>query len=196
MKKLIYFLGLLFVMTLALPNTGIAQAKQLTKKEQRKLERQKKKEKRLKKSTASRKFYTNLIKNKRWVFQATRLFGPSGVYYSVTPDLNFVAVQDNKIILQFGFQGVIGWNGVGGITAEGFLTDFKFNPGKNSKQAMSISAHIQPKYGGGSPYFTMDIGNDGSASITVTLINGGTLRMGGQIYSPAQSSVYKGQTFP
>jgi hypothetical protein len=196
MKKLIYFLGLLFVMTLALPNTGIAQAKQLTKKEQRKLERQKKKEKRLKKSTTSRKFYTNLIKNKRWVFQATRLFGPSGVYYSVTPDLNFVAVQDNKIILQFGFQGVIGWNGVGGITAEGFLTDFKFNPGKNSKQAMSISANIQPKYGGGSPYFTMDIGNDGSANITVTLINGGTLRMGGQIYSPAQSSVYKGQTFP
>jgi len=196
MKKLIYFLGLVFVMTLALPNTGMAQTKQLTKKEQRKLEKQKKKEERQKKSIASRKFYANLIKNKRWVFQATRLFGPSGVYYSVTPDLNFVAVQDNKIILQFAFQGVVGWNGVGGVTAEGFLSDFKFNPGKNKNQAMSVSAHIQPKYGGGSPYFTMDISNDGSADITVTLINGGTLRMGGQIYSPAQSSVYKGQTFP
>lgn len=196
MKKLIYFLGLLFVMTLAFPNTGIAQAKQLTKKEQRKLEKQKKKEQRLKKDAASRKFYANLIQNKRWVFQATRLFGPTGVYYSVTPDVNFVAVHDNKIILQFAFQGVVGWNGVGGITAEGFLTNFKFNRGKNEKHAMSISAHIQPKYGSASPYFTMDINNDGSADITITLENGGTLRMGGQVYSPAQSSVYKGQTFP
>lgn len=196
MKKLIYFIGLVFALTLFTANPGIAQNKQLTKKEQRKLEKQKRKEVRLKKDAASRKFYTDLIKNKRWVFQATRLFGPSGLYFSVTPDLNFVAVQDNEIILQFAFQGVVGWNGVGGVTAEGFLSDFKFNPGKNDNKAMSISAHIQPKYGGGSPYFTMDIGNDGSADITVTLENGGTLRMGGQLYSPAQSSIYKGQTFP
>ncbi len=196
MKKFIYFLGILFVMTLALPNTGVAQQKQLTKKEQRKLEKQKKKEERAKKAAASRKFYAHLIQSKRWVFQATRLFGPSGQYFSVTPDLNFVAVHDNEIVLQFGFQGVVGWNGVGGVTAEGFLKDFKFDPGKNHKQAMTVSAHIQPKYGGGSPYFTMTISDDGGAEISVTMINGGTLRMGGQIYTPAESSVYKGQTFP
>ncbi len=196
MKKLIYFLGLLFVMTLALPNTGMAQEKQLTKKEQRKLEKQKKNEKRLKKDAASRKFYAGLIQNKRWVLQATQLFDSYGRYFSVTPDLNFVAVQDSEIIVQFGFQGVIGWNGVGGVTAEGFLKDFKFNPGKNDNKAMSISTHILPRYGGGSLYFTMYIANDGGADMTLTLQNGGTLRMSGQLYSPGQSSVYKGQTFP
>lgn len=196
MKKFIFLLGLLFAMTLVIPNQGIAQEKQLTKKEQRKLEKQKKKVARQKKEAASRKFYSHLIQSKRWVFQATRLFGPSGQFFSVTPDLNFVAVYDDKIILQFGFQGVIGWNGVGGVTAEGFLRDFKFDPGKNQKQAMSVSSHIQPKFGGGSPYFTMTIGNDGSAEITVTLNNGQMLRMGGQIYTPDESSVYKGQTFP
>ncbi len=196
MKKLIYFLGLLFVMTLALPNTGMAQAKQLTKKEQRKLEKHKKNEKRLKKDTASRKFYADLIQNKQWVFQADQLFDSYGRYFIVTPDINFVAVKDNEIIVQFGFQGVIGWNGVGGVTAEGFLKDFKFDPGKNANKAMSISAHIQPGYGGGSLYFTMYIGNDGGADITLTLQNGGTLRMSGQLYSPAQSSVYKGQILP
>ena len=196
MKKFIYFLGLLFVMTLALPTTGVAQVNQSTKKEQRKLEKQKKQKQRQKRNLASREFYSKLIQSKQWVFQATGLYGPYGQYYSVSPTLNFVAVHNNKIIVQFGFEGVIGWNGVGGVTAEGFLSDFKFNPGKNKNQAMTVSAHIQPKYGGGSPYFTMYINNDGSAQISVTLINGGVLQMNGQVYTPAQSSVYKGTTFP
>lgn len=196
MKKLIYFLGLVFALTLFTANSGMAQNKQLTKNEQRKLKKQKKKEERKKKSLASRQYYAKLIKNKQFVFQATRLYGPYGHYYSVTPDINFVAIKDNKIILQFGFQGVVGWNGVGGITAEGFLTDYRFYPGKNNKQAMTVTAHIQPKYGGGSPYFTMNINNDGSADITVTMENGGVLRMGGQVYAPSEASVYKGLTFP
>lgn len=196
MKKFIYFLGLFFALTLFTANPGMAQNKQLTKKEQRKLEKQKKKEEREKKSLASRQYYAKLIKNKQFVFQATRLYGPYGRYYSVTPDINFVAVKDNKIILQFGFQGVVGWNGVGGVTAEGFLKDYRFYPGKNNKQAMTVTAHIRPKGAGGSPYFTMNISNDGSADIQVILENGETLRMGGQVYAPSQASVYKGQTFP
>lgn len=195
MKRFIYLLGLIFAISLFSPNTAMAQ-KQLTKKEQRKLEKQKKKEARQKKSAASRKFYANLIQSKRWVFQSTRLYDAAGLSFSVSPDVNFVAVHDNEIILQFAFQGVIGWNGVGGVTAEGFLSDFKFDPGKNDKQAMTVSAHIRPKFGGGSPYFTMTIGDDGNAQISVTMINGGTLRMEGQVYTPAESSVYKGQTFP
>ncbi len=196
MKKFIYFLGMLLIITLSVPNIGMAQKKQITKKEQRKLEKQKKKEERKKRSLNSRKFYAKLIKNKQFVFQATRLYGPAGNYYSVTPDINFVAIKGNKIILQFGFQGVLGWNGVGGVTAEGFLTNYRFYPGKNNKQALTVTAHIQPKYGGSSPFFTMNISNDGSADIQVTLDNGGVLRMGGQVYAPSQASVYKGQTFP
>ncbi len=196
MKKFIYFLGLVFALTLFTTNSGMAQSKQLTKSEQRKLEKQKKKEKRKKKSLASRQYYSKLIKSRRFVFQATRLYDTYGRYYSVTPDINFVAIKDNKIILQFGFQGVPGWNGVGGITAEGFLKDYRFYPGKNNKQAMTVTAQIQPKFGGASPYFTMSISNDGSANIQVTLDNGGLLRMGGQVYTPSRSSVYKGQTFP
>ncbi|GMT46186.1 MAG: hypothetical protein IEMM0006_2018 [bacterium] len=196
MKKFIYFLGLVFALTLFTANSGMAQSKQLTKSEQRKLEKQKKKEERKKKSLASRQYYTKLIKSRRFVFQATRLYDSYGRYYSVTPDINFVAIKDNKIILQFGFQGIQGWNGVGGITAEGFLKNYRFYPGKNNKQAMTVTAQIQPKFGGASPYFTMSISNDGSADIQVTLDNGGLLRMGGQIYTPSQASVYKGLTFP
>jgi hypothetical protein len=85
---------------------------------------------------------------------------------------------------------------VGGITAEGFLNQYKFDPGKNSKSAMSLSAHIKPKFGGGSPYFTMTIMDDGTADINVTLDNGQLLRMGGQLYAPQNASVYKGTTFP
>ncbi len=196
MKRTILWIALLFAVTLAYPVTSTAQTKQLSKKEQRKLEKQKKKEERRKKSEASRKYYAHLIQHKQWVFQATRLYGPSGQLFNVSPDINFVAVKDSMIVLQFGFQNVIGWNGVGGVTAEGFLTQYQFNPGKSKTDAMTISAHIRPKFGGGSPYFTMTIMNDGSADISVTLNNGEMLRMGGQLYSPADASVYKGTTFP
>ena len=196
MKRTILWIALLFAVTLAYPVTSTAQTKQLTKKEQRKLEKQKKKEERRKKSEALRKYYEHLIKNRRWVFQATRLYGPSGQLFNVTPDINFVAVKDSMIILQFGFQNVMGWNGVGGVTAEGFLSQYKFDPGKTNQDAMTISAHIKPKYGGGSPYFTMTIMNDGSADISVTLNNGEMLRMGGQLYAPHNANVYKGTTLP
>ncbi len=196
MKKLIYLFVLLFAISLAFPTAGTAQTKQLTKKEQRKLEKQKKKEERQKKSAAMRKYYLHLLKNKRWVFQATRLYGPGGQMFNVSPDINFVAVKDSMIVLQFGFQNVMGWNGVGGVTAEGFLSEYNFSSGKNHKAALTVSAHIRPKFGGGSPYFTMTVMNDGSAEISVTLINGQLLRMGGQLYAPQNASVYKGTTFP
>ena len=196
MKKFIYLFAMLLTLAVVFPQQGLAQTKQLTKKEQRKLEKQKKKEERLKKSAAQRQYYTRLLKDRRWVFQATRLYGPSGQLFNVTPDINFVAVKDSMIILQFGFQGVVGWNGVGGVTAEGFLRQYKFDSGKNEKSAMTVSAHIKPKYGGGSPYFTMTILDDGSADINVTLENGQLLRMGGQLYAPQNASVYKGTTFP
>ncbi len=196
MKKIIYLLGLLFVLTVAFPAEGVSQTRQLTKKEQRKLEKQKKKAERQKKSEAERKYYAHLLKDKRWVFQATRLYGPNGQLYNVSPTVNFVAVKDSMIVLQFGFQNVIGWNGVGGVTAEGFLKEYKFDQGKNKNSAMTVSAHIRPKFGGGSPYFNMTVLDDGSTDITVTLNNGDLLRMGGQLYAPKDASVYKGTTFP
>ena len=196
MKKIIFILSLLIAVLLVAPSGVTAQTKQLTKKEQRKLEKKKKKEERRKKSAAQRKYYEHLLKEKRWVFQATRLYGPSGQLYNVSPDVNFVAVKDSMIILQFGFQNVVGWNGVGGVTAEGFLSQYKVDPGKNHKQAMTVSAHIRPKFGGGSPYFTMTVMDDGSTDIMVTLNNGDMLRMGGQLYAPQNASVYKGVTFP
>jgi hypothetical protein len=196
MKKFVFLLVILFSLSLAFPPQGFSQTKQLIKKEQRKLDKQKKRAARAKKDAALRKFYAQLIRNKQWVFQATVLYDTYGQTYSVTPDVNFVAVKDNKIILQFGFQGVVGWNGVGGVTAEGFLTDYKFDPGKTPEDAMTITAHIRPKFGGGSPYFTMTIQNDGTSQIMITLENGSLLRMTGQLYSPAQSSVYKGTVFP
>ncbi len=196
MKKFVYLIGILVALAVAIPATGSAQTKPLSKKEQRKLEKQKKKEERLKKSAAMRKYYAQLLKEKRWVFQATRLYGPGGQLYNVSPDINFVAVKDSMIILQFGFQNVVGWNGVGGVTAEGFLSGYEFNPGKNHKSAMTVSAHIRPKFGGGSPYISMTIMDDGTTDINVTLVNGQLLRMGGQLYAPQNASVYKGTTFP
>ncbi len=194
MKKLVYFLVFFLMLGFMLPQQSFAQKKVLTRNEIRKIEKRKRKQARLKASLKSRAYYANLLKKHYFVFQADHLYGPGGMSYSVTPDINFLAVVKNKVILQFGFDGVMGWNGVGGLTAEGFLDNYKFHPGKTVKQAMMITSNIRPRGGGSTPYLTMTVNNDGYAYLDVMMGIRGKISMSGQLVAPSQSSVYKGQT--
>jgi len=194
MKKLTYLIVISLLIGFSFPQNANAQQHILTQKEIRKIEKKKRKMIRLKRSLKSRAFYANLLKRHYFVFQADRLYGPGGLSYSVSPDINFFAVFKNKVVLQFGFQGIIGWNGVGGLTAEGFLDTYHFNPGKSLKKALTIHGTIRPRGGGGSPYFNMTINDDGYATLDVLMIGGGRISMGGRLVSPQNASVFKGQT--
>ncbi len=194
MKNIKYILVLFLMLGFAIPQDTYAQHKILTKKEIRRIQRKKRKVARLKASLRSRAYYANLLKRHYFVFQADQLYGPGGVSYPVSPDVNFFAVVKNKVVLQFGFQGVLGWNGVGGLTAEGFLAKYVFRGEKPLRKALSVSGTIRPRGGGGQPYFYMTVNNNGNAYLDVLMIGGGRIRMSGQVVAPSQAAVYKGQS--
>ncbi len=166
----------------------------LTKKELRKFERRKKKEEKERSSFKQRLKYAKMLKDQRFVFQANILFGPQGESYSVSPSINFLAVKGNQVVLQFGFEGVIGWNGVGGLTSEGYLENYKFEPGKKKNSALSINSRVRPISTTGSPYFHLTVLDDGSAQLDVNMALGGHLRMSGYIVSLKKADIFKGQT--
>jgi hypothetical protein len=164
----------------------------LSKKEVRRIERKKRKEEKEKQATAQRKKLSKMLREKEFVFQADKIYF-KGNSITVTPDVNFVAVNKDDVIYQSGFQGLIGWNGVGGITGKGKLEQYKFDEGKNRKSPLSVSAQIEPKGPGGKLFFHLTVMDNGSADLDLTLSNG-TIRMTGFINSPEKSKVFVGQS--
>lgn len=182
-------LTLIFVM---LVFAGYSQRYSSVTAQQRKEIRLKKKQKRARASLESRKFYAILLQQKAFVLEATQLYGPRGNMMQVSPSTNFFAVRKNKLIFQTGL-GSGGRNGVGGMTAEGFINQYEFNPGKTNKKALSVSGRIQPKGGGDRGYFYLTVMNDGNATLYITLPYSGRVRMSGTIVALPKAGVFKGQ---
>ena len=167
----------------------------MTKREIRKAERKKRKEQKEKEAMEQRMKYAKMLQDKQFVFQADKLYDSKGTTFHVTPSINFFAVNDSVAVFQFGFEGLIGWNGVGGLTYEGYVQKYKFNPGKKRNQAMSAEAQVRSMHRASTAYFTITVMDNGSATVNITPpYGGGNLRMSGQIVSLEEAKVFKGQT--
>ena len=184
---LLIIAGFLTAGNLTAQNTGSLSRKQ------RKELRMKKKQMRMKASLESRKFYAYLLKNKTFILEATQLYGPRGRMFSVTPSTNFFAVKGNKVIFQFGL-GAAGRNGVGGMTAEGFVNKYEFKKPRSEKKGLIVSGNIRPRGSGDRGAFYMTVTNDGNAYLHVTLPYGGRISMSGRVVSLKNAGVFKGQT--
>lgn len=175
-------------------------AQNQAKSKHQKMTKQQKKELRLKASLESRKQYFQLLQSRLFVLEANQLYGRNGMMIPVSPSLNFLAVKGNKVIFQFGLDGgmmgpIMGSNGVGGMTAEGFISHYTFNPGKSSKKAMEVTGDIRPKGSGAWVHFYLSVGNDGNAFLNISFPWGARLSMNGYIVGFSHSSVFKGQTW-
>jgi len=165
----------------------------LTKQQKKEL-KLKKKQMRMQASLKSRKYYSYLLQNKTFILEATQLYGPTGLPFSVSPSLNFFAVKGNKVVFQFGLGSAAGRNGVGGLTAEGFIGKYEFKNPKSAKKSLIVSGVIKPKGAGDRGYFYMTVMNDGNAYIHLTLPYNGRVSMNGRVMSLKKAGVFKGQT--
>ncbi len=194
-KWIIGTLLLAMALTVQPVQSSFAQAThKLTKKEQRKLERKKKNEAKEKKAMEERMQYAKMLKEKNFVFQADQLMGPRGESYSVSSDINFLAVLHNKVVFQFGFEGITGWNGVGGFTLKGTSKDYKFYPGKKRNSQLMVRSKVLPHIGNGSAYFQLSVMDNGRAQLNIMMSNGGILEMWGRIVSNDKAHIFVGQT--
>ncbi len=124
MKKVI---GIVCIALLTLP----AYTQELSKKEQRKLAKEMKKEQEAKALEESSLVVSAMITQATFVLEANQLRNKQGESLMVTTALNFVAADSTTGVLQIGDDAGIGPNGVGGVTVEGRLADYKYT--KNEK---------------------------------------------------------------
>ena len=98
-------------------------------------------------------------------------------------------MNKGKATIQLGFDHLIGWNGVGGITITGRITKFQFDIDKKNKP-IYIKMSIQGA--AGMQDITLWISSNGAGDAQVVDIRGNRIKFSGDIYSVQESSVYKG----
>ena len=192
MKKIIIAMSII-VLAIGVVPVMAQENNNLTPREQKKMEKQKRKEAKMAADKAENDLVNKLVNDTAFVFVANRLYGNGGVMISVDRGLNFLGVHHGHAVYQFAFQGLVGWNGVGGATFEGDITKYRFEPAKNPNKASNLTMTFRARGVGGNPYVTMTFfGSDGTMDITFN--NGNRVRMDGEIKSIKDAGVFKGQS--
>jgi hypothetical protein len=192
MKRLKYFVVLLLAAGLLISPAVCAQTQHsLTKKEQKQLEKMRRKKEKTKQRAAAHAYYLQLLQKKYFVFEADYLTDTQGNSFILSPEINFMEVKGDTAMLQFGFDNLVGWNGVGGITVRGTLYNYKVQEGKkNSGINMHTGIHIIGP--GLPPNINLYVSDDGTAQLTIITGGGNQITLFGTVVSPDDASVFKG----
>ncbi|MDP4223832.1 MAG: DUF4251 domain-containing protein [Bacteroidota bacterium] len=181
-KGLFLALGFLLIFL-----NGYSQEKKISEKQ---LTRQEKKEARKAELQANFAILDSLLKRRTFVLQADYLEDKYGDQVPVPSMINFIMVNENNGVLQTGNNQVLGYNGVGGVTAEGTLS--KWEVSKNFKSlSFTIRFDIQTELGMYDVLMTVDA--DNHARATITGMWPGKLIYNGHINTLNRSGVFKGQ---
>jgi hypothetical protein len=183
MKRL---LTIVLVTLLALP----AFSQELSKKEQKQLEKQLKKEQKADEAAQQAKLVAAMVEYQRFVLEAYSLKDKRGNLYNVSSNINFVAADSLQGVIQVGSNTYIGSNGVGGVTFEGDISNYKYTPDEKSG-SYTISYYLRTPVG--SFDVRMIAYSDGRATADVSSTTwGGKLTYNGYLVPPGVSRVYKG----
>jgi hypothetical protein len=185
MKRLILFV---FAALVALP----AFTQELSKKEQRKLEKELKREQQAAEAAQKAEVVNAMAEYQRFVLEANTLRDKRGNSVPVTSNINFISADSLTGVIQVGSNLYVGRNGVGGITVEGSLSDYEYSKHERSG-SFNISYILR------SPVGTYDVQitvrPDGRADATVRSTTwGDQLKYSGYMVPIGISRVYKGMS--
>ena len=161
--------------------------KSLTK-EERKAMRKAQKEEEKRKLAATLSEYKVFAENKTWVIEAHTVFEKGGLSFSMNPTINFVSVVGDEATIQLSFEGIAGWNGVGGITLEGNIQKYQV---QESKNALTISMTAMGP-GLGPVDLLATISPGGNGRVTISGNWGERITFAGQFVDYSESTIYKG----
>lgn len=155
--------------------------------------RAEKKEQEIKAQEGTRILQEKWVDDKTYVLEAMQVFNKEGMSFQMNSSTNFVYVNGDKAVIQLAFDGIVGWNGVGGITIKGRITKYevdKENPNKPIYIKMSIQGST------GFQDIALWVSSNGQGEAQVTDNKGNRIRFTGNIVSLEESSVYVGmETF-
>jgi len=131
----------------------------------------------------------SMLERKSFVLEAYFLENQYGNRTPVSSILNFIKLDATDVVLQTGSNRNNGYNGVGGATAEGSLTNLKLE--KDLKKLnFSLSFTVVTNIGVYDIYMT--INSNGDARATISGLTPGKLVYDGHIESLNNSGIYKG----
>jgi hypothetical protein len=132
----------------------------------------------------------SVITSRGFVLEADLLRNQYGDNTVVTPSLNFIKVEKTTGILQTGSNFSMGYNGVGGVTAEGSLG--RWDVSKNQKKlSFTVQFSLLTNIGNYDVLMTVTAANQATATITGS--GGGKLIWQGHLRALNNSRVFKGQ---
>jgi len=185
MKRVIIFV-------LAALITLPAFTQELSKKEQKQLEKELKKEQKAEKAAQQAAVVDAMVLYHKFVLEANTIRDKRGSSIQVSSKINFVASDSISGVIQVGSNTYIGANGVGGVTVEGSIADYKYT--KNEKNgSYYITYYLRTPLG--SYDVRMTAFSDGRADADVASTTwGDKLRYSGYLVPPGISRVYKGSS--
>ena len=151
----------------------------------------KKSRKEAKKAQLTANFYVldSLLRSGRYVLEADFLQNKYGTRISVPPMLNFIRVDGPKGVLQTGSDTRVGYNGVGGVTAEGSIVDYRItNDFKNLSS--SVTFNLISTLGNFDIFLTVSADNNSTA--TISGATSGRLTWDGHLVTLKNSRAFKG----
>jgi hypothetical protein len=136
-----------------------------------------------------------MIDNKKFVLEANYLAGSSGPNIPVNSNLNFISVDSNECVIQLANTSGMGYNGVGGITVEGPIAEYKVTK-KENKHGVNYTVMFSIRSNIGMYDIFVWLSQDGYADATISGISAGKLKYSGKLEPIETSRVYKGHTYP
>jgi hypothetical protein len=155
----------------------------------RKLSRQERKE--VRKAQLAANFYVldSLLNSKSFVLEADYLQNKYGERIPVVSNLNFIKLDGQYGILQTGSIAGLGYNGVGGVTAEGSLGSWEI---KKDPKKLSYFLRFSLSTNLGHYDIFMIISSDNHATATISGLGPDKLTWEGHLKTVNNSRVFKG----
>jgi hypothetical protein len=155
-----------------------------------KLTRKEKKEADRAYQIANFKAIDTLLQNKTYVLEAEYLQNRLGDQIPVARNINFVRVNSDQVILQTGNNFDPGYNGVGGVTAEGTLNNYKVT---SDEKKLNHTVFFSTTTQIGTYDIILRIDSDAHATATITGFSRGSLTYRGNLVALYNSRVFKGR---
>jgi hypothetical protein len=180
-----------FLLMSLLLSGGLFAQDQKTIKETKKEASQRKKEEKKAKIESQYKLTDSLLKGKKFVLEAQFLKYSSGERVNVVSTLNFISIDSLSAVIQVGSMQRVGYNGVGGVTVQGRISNWKLEKDdkhKNFYLTLSIQGNID--------IYEVNMSID-YAGYTYAILNGintGKLTFEGNLVSKEETVIFKGQT--
>jgi hypothetical protein len=154
-----------------------------------KTDRKSRKEARKEQLTFNYYVLDSLLHSGRYVLEADFLQNKYGDRISVAPMLNFIRLDGPKGVLQTGSDTRVGYNGVGGVTAEGSIMNYRItNDFKNL--STSVTFHLTSILGNFEIFLRVSADNNATATISGT--TSGRLTWDGHLETLQNSRAFKG----